>query len=205
MDCVHYIFGDVKEVGEDNELFPYLVFPDWELTLDDLEDKLFLKKKAFIEEKLKQENIALQTRDSYYIGWLQLNPDEFLQMEVFLKTKLKDCLKLQCKTDIFSDVSIDEFVDSYMSMKLDKSLFAKCKAELPKRIPYARHDTSKSDVIALSHIYDIKYDIIMEEQNIVNPYPMLCTVLDELCKISDKYVFEHHPTFAFAFVSREKN
>ena len=86
--------------------------------------------------ELCAENIAIETRDSYYVGWLLLWSDRFSEMETFLKSTLvKSLADISC-LDLFNTISIENYVKKCLCVQIDKALYLECKRIMPDKVPF---------------------------------------------------------------------
>lgn len=89
-------------------------------------------------------------------------------------------------------------------MNLDDRLYRLCRRELPLRVPYMVHTIEENpNVVALSHVYDIKHDLIVEELIVKPMYGFCIAQLDSLHGMKNRYVRKKHPQVAFAFIEKK--
>ena len=123
---------------EDHPIFKYRLSPRWNFLDGDSGDdeKKIEARRQIVRVELCVENIAIETRDSYYVGWLLLWSDRFSEMETFLKSTLvKSLADISC-LDLFNTISIENYVKKCLCMQIDEALYLECKRIMPDKVPF---------------------------------------------------------------------
>ena len=126
------------ECMEDHPIFKYRLSPRWNFLDGDSGDdeKKIEARRQIVRVELCAENIAIETRDSYYVGWLLLWSDRFSEMETFLKSTLvKSLADISC-LDLFNTISIENYVKKCLCVQIDKALYLECKRIMPDKVPF---------------------------------------------------------------------